>query len=136
MVFSVEGTEFTVKDGLVAEVGTTLRYDPSTGCGFQLVDGRRVGLKSYGAFGDDLFKAEGPANDWERKAKTAWAMYRATEQHDEVEALSAENAKLRELAKEMFYSLLNVAGGRRTMTAGEAQNLMDRMRELGIEVDE
>ena len=50
------------------------------------------------------------------------------------ERLESENAKLRELTKEMFYSLLNVAGGRRTMTAQEAQNLMNRMYKLGIEV--
>ena len=136
MVFSVEGTEFTVKDGLVAEVGTTLRYDPSTGCGFQLVDGRRVGLKSYGAFGDDLFKAEGPANDWERKAKTAWAMYRATEQHDEVEALSAENATLRELARDLRFcaresNCLKCEHGRFCDL-----RLDERCKELGIEVDE
>lgn len=49
--------------------------------------------------------------------------------------LETENAKLRDLTKEMFYSLLNVAGGRRIMTAGEAQNLMDRMSALGVEVD-
>jgi len=53
---------------------------------------------------------------------------------NEVSELESENTKLRELTKEMFYSLLNVAGGRRTMTAQEAQNLMNRMRKLGIEV--
>lgn len=56
-------------------------------------------------------------------------------EHD-LKELQAENTKLQELTKEMFYSLLNVAGGRRIMTAGEAQNLMGRMSALGVEVDE
>lgn len=50
--------------------------------------------------------------------------------------LMTENKKLRALTKEMFYSLLNVAAGRRIMTAGEAQNLMVRMNALGVKVDE
>ena len=61
--------------------------------------------------------------------------WRVQERMAETTDVQAENAKLRELTKEMFYSLLNVAGGRRTMTACEAQNIMGRMRDLGIEVD-
>ena len=52
-----------------------------------------------------------------------------------LKATTNDNAKLRELVKEVFYELLNVAGGRHELTAGEAQRLMDRMHELRVEVD-
>ena len=130
MVVSVEGTEFTVKDGLVAEVGTTLRYDPSTGCGFQLVDGRRVGLGSYAAFGDDFRESFVVAGNWIRKAKWAWELLRDPERHDENERLQVENAKLRDLC----WCLLEAE--RIGETSRGWRELHDRARELGIEVAE
>ncbi len=65
-------TDFAVRDGCVQECGTALRYDPVSGKGYQMSDGRRVALTSYAAFGEDMFRARMAADRWCEKARAAW----------------------------------------------------------------
>lgn len=65
----IEGTTFvTDGNGGVMEWGTNLHYD---GKGYQPVDGGRVALTSYAAFGDDVNVAREIAGRWCAKAQRA-----------------------------------------------------------------
>lgn len=65
----IDGTTFVADgDGGVMEWGTNLHYD---GRGYQPVDGRRVALTSYAAFGDDVHIAREIASRWCAKAQKA-----------------------------------------------------------------
>lgn len=72
MDVTVDGTDFCVYEDHVSEYGTNLRYDPATGEGYQVANGRRVALTSYEAFGSDLNRASELAKRWCEKAQNAW----------------------------------------------------------------
>lgn len=72
---NIDGTDFAVniEDGYAREWGVNLFYDPATDRGYQLDnDGRRIGLTSYAAFGDDIYQAREAAAYWLDKARRAW----------------------------------------------------------------
>ena len=63
---------FVVTDAYVQERGTTLRWSPEHPKGYQVVEGRRVSLLAYGAFGADLNRASECADRWCESARRAW----------------------------------------------------------------
>lgn len=68
----IDGTSFVVDGFVVREAGTNLHYNATAGKGYQLVNGRRVALTSYEAFGADMRQAREYASRWCAKAQRAW----------------------------------------------------------------
>jgi len=68
-------TEFSVHEGYVQEIGTSLKYDPATKKGYQTGrNDQRIALTSYAAFGSDIHHAHEAAEHWCEKAQRAWDM--------------------------------------------------------------
>lgn len=82
----VEIGKYVVTDSYVQEWGTTLRWSPDRPKGYQFVDGRRVSLLAYEAFGSDLNRALECADRWCERARGAWEQAHGDEHTQRVQA--------------------------------------------------